>query len=111
MKSLFAVLVAIPLTGCVGLSPHSDATSITDFEIGMYKSGMKKGCTDQGIGKGGDPTEVKAFCECVLNVYSQSLTREDWQVATYSAQNKLDRDEAKVFAPYFVQVRGCKNGA
>lgn len=108
MKIFSSLVLSILLAGCVGLSPHSNPSSVTDVEIGMYKFGMKKGCTDQGVSKGDDAAKVKAHCDCALNTFTRYLTREDWQAATYAAQNKLDREEARVFAPYISQIKACK---
>jgi hypothetical protein len=108
LKQYVAIVGIVLMSGCVGISPHSTPSSITDTEIGMYKLGMQKGCTDQGISKGDDPEKVKKLCGCALDVLNQSLTHEQWQEATFAAQNKRGGDEAKVMAPYMPQIRACK---
>jgi len=109
-RMLPAVLVAMIalLGGCVGISPHGDPTSITGAEIGMYKMGIHKGCTDQGTSKGDDPAATARYCDCALEVLNQALSHEQWQKATYASQNKLDRDEYAIIGPHMQQMRACK---
>ena len=110
MKYAIPLFFIALLSGCVGVSPHSEPKSVTDSEIGMYKFGIKKGCTDQGISKGDDPEKTKAFCQCALNVLETNLSHEQWQEATFAAQHKQDKREAQILGPYVQQMRACRNG-
>jgi hypothetical protein len=108
MRRGLAGATFLSLSACVGLSPHSDPSSITDAEIGIYKLGMHKGCSDQGISKGDDPVATKRYCDCALDVLNQSLSHEQWQQATFASQKKLDRDELGIIGPHMQQMKACK---
>ena len=110
MKLTPTLLFVTLLSGCVGVSSHSDPISVTDSEIGVYKFGIKKGCTDQGISKGDDPEKTKAFCQCALNVLESNLSHAQWQEATFAAQHKQDKREAKILGSHMQQMKACGNG-
>lgn len=104
----FLLFVVLALSGCVGLSPHSSPVSITAPEIGMYKWGIKKGCTDRGIRQGDDPERRKEYCSCLVQSLDQSMSHSEWQQATYAAQNRQDREEMQAIGPHLSTAQTCR---
>jgi len=74
----------------------------------MYKSGIKKGCTDQGVSRGDGVAATDVFCQCVLDVLESNLSREKWQEATFAVQNKQDAQERRILGPYLKEMQGCR---
>jgi hypothetical protein len=108
MRRGLAIAALLSLGACVGLSPHSDPSSITAAEIGTYRLGILKGCSDQGNSKGDDPAATKRYCDCALEVLKQSLSHDQWQQATFASQKRLDREEMGVIGPHMPQIKACK---
>lgn len=108
MKAAFhAVVAAMILAGCVG-TPHHDASEVSALEVAIYKKGMDMGCRDAGRGRGDSASNIDSFCSCLLATLDESLSDGDWKRATYFAQQRRDRDEQSVIAPYLPQIAKCR---
>ena len=105
-RLLFSVAL-LALSGCVG-TPHRSPSEITTPEISAYKLGIKTGCKDAGKNKGDPESKVSAFCDCVGTTLQARMTVEEWQRATYFAQQRKDQDEQSVLAPHMRSINSCK---
>jgi hypothetical protein len=102
--------LAMFLVGCVGVV-HKDPSEVTALEVGVYKAGMTKGCKDQGR-KSADPTRSDRLCDCVVSSLAAKMTNEEWQRATYFAQQRKDRDEHAVMAPHMPStLSACRSAS
>jgi len=97
MKAIFVSALTAILSGCVG-TVHTDPTEISSLEISVYQSGMQAGCKS-GARKKGDAAG-EAACDCIVERMRSSVARENWQRATFFAQQRRDRDEAEIMLPY-----------
>jgi len=103
---LLSVAIALAAVGCVG-TPHHDPAEITSVEVSVYKAGIDKGCRDAGRGR--DPeSKTDAFCSCVLATLNSRLSQEEWQRATFYAQQRRDKEEKGVLAPHMPAVESCR---
>jgi hypothetical protein len=107
IRNILALGLAALLASCVG-TPHSSANEISALEVSVYKSGIGMGCRNQGKSLGHPPEQVEHRCACVMEVLNGHMSEEDWRNATFFAQQKRDRDEARVLAPHMAAVRECK---
>lgn len=80
----------------------------TRQDVELYKAGVKQGCVNQGIGRGDEPRAIDAFCGCISETFNRSLSPAQWQAASDAAKAMNRAEEAKVFAPYMAQAKGCK---
>ena len=101
------VLSATVLAACVG-TYHEKPSEVSALEVSAYKAAMGMGCRDQGKGLGDPPEQVERRCQCAQDALNASLTEDEWRRATFFAQQKRDRDEARVMAPHMKAVKECK---
>jgi hypothetical protein len=108
MRALIATTIAsLAVLGCVG-TPHRDVSEISDAEVAVYKSGMEMGCRDAGRSRGDPISQVDSFCACLMSTLNARLSQDEWKKATFSAQQRKDREEAQVLAPYMAAVGECR---
>jgi hypothetical protein len=89
----------ISLSACVG-TPHRNASEVSGVEVGFYKVGLEKGCTAARRRKGDFYETATKFCECVVTTFEALLTKDQWQFATYFAQQRRDQAEQQIFSPH-----------
>ena len=77
-------------------------------DIELYKAGIKQGCVNQGIQRGDAAAGIDAFCGCIFETFNRSLSPAQWQSASDAAKAMNSAEEAKVFAPYMAQAKGCR---
>jgi hypothetical protein len=92
-------------------SPHiSGPHSITGLEIDEYKFALVRGCIDQTLGKGETAEVATGESNCTLHTLETGLSHEDWQRATYAAQNRQVTLEEEILGRYGKQFETCRNG-
>ena len=98
----FVLALAAPSHG------QSQASEVSDEHIAIYKSGILRGCRDEGRRRG-DPVEnVDAFCSCMINTLTESVSRAEWQQAFFHTVRKEHREEMLVMKPHIHKVGVCK---
>jgi|UPI0005914341 hypothetical protein len=122
---LFAVMLVTacssrtPMTAAAATQPPAPSTAPQTTtptmpsadsrqDVELYKTGIKQGCVNQGIQRGDAPAGIAAFCGCIADTFNRSLSPAQWQAASDAAKAMNSAEEAKVFAPYMAQAKGCK---
>ena len=89
-------------------APTTTPGPSTRQDVEFYKAGIKQGCVNQGIQRGDAAASIDAFCGCISETFNRSLSPAQWQAASDAAKAMNSAEEAKVFAPYIAQAKGCK---
>ncbi len=105
--ALAPVSIVLLLGACVG-TPHKSPSEVSSAEVAVYKAGLQAGCRDAGMSKGDPELKVTAFCSCMGRTFESRLSAEEWQQATYFAQQRRDRDEQAILGPHMPAVRACR---
>ena len=81
---------------------------MTDGEIDRYKMTARNACIDSGAAAGAPQDQVLAFCGCVLDTLTGSMTRPEWQQAYFYSIKDRAEDEKAVLAPHMAKIQACK---
>lgn len=104
---LSSIASLVFLTACVG-TPHRSPSEVSSTEVLVYKAGLQAGCRDAGMSKGDPESKVTAFCSCTVRTFESRLSAEEWQQATFFAQQRRDREEQAVLAPHMPAIKACR---
>jgi hypothetical protein len=97
-------IFAIASSGCAPQSP----TDVTDMQIALYQKNILQGCQKGGRQRGGDPRNVDAFCDCVVETMKVRVSHVDWQRAYVAATHERHEQEQAIFAPSMDSLQTCK---
>jgi hypothetical protein len=93
---------------CAAASAQDKPEDVTDAQMSVFRSHMEQGCTNRGLQRGDDGSQVVAFCRCVTRTFEQSLKRAEWQQVYWLDKSQKQADVQKVFAPYMDRLKACK---
>jgi hypothetical protein len=107
IKALRVLVLAFAVAG-TGCSVPKSPDQVSDFEIGVYQSGVVHGCKTGGERRGGKPENVEAFCNCMIDVLKTDISHSDWQLAYMYARQGNSDGEKKVMFAHMDRVKTCK---
>jgi hypothetical protein len=81
---------------------------VTDGEIDRYKMTARNACIDSGAAANAPQDEVLAFCGCVLDTLTGSMTHPEWQQAYFYSIKERAEDEKNVLAPHMAKIEACR---
>ena len=83
-------------------------SDVTDGEIDRYKTIARNACIDSGAAAGAPQDQVLAFCGCVLDTLTGSMTRPEWQQAYFYSMTDRSEEEKAVLAPHMAKIEVCR---
>lgn len=90
------------------VSAQDAPSEVTDGEIARYKATAQSACREAGMARGDPQVQIDGFCSCVLESLTKTMTRPEWQQASfYSMRNQAD-EEKKVLAPHVQNLGFCR---
>ena len=87
---------------------QSEPAEVTDTEIARYQSRAKEACVQAGLSRGDPKERVEAFCGCMLDTLTKSMSRSEWQQAYFYSMKEQSDDERRVVAPHLSQLDACR---
>jgi hypothetical protein len=84
------------------------ASDISDAQIAEYKRSAETGCQEGGKKKGDAQVKVDAFCGCLIETLSKTMTPAEWRQVVLYSRLKQDREEMQALAPHLKAVEACR---
>ena len=89
---------------------QKEPAEVTDGEIAKYKNVSESDCRSGAAGKG-DPADIAAFCSCLFASLNKTMTRPEWQQATFYTQQGDAVRVRQVLDPHLKQSTCRPQGA